>query len=171
MPVLEDGRDYGGRPHSRGQGWVLAIGMAGRAKRLGGYKAVGGRLETNGSGGCGTDPGHSLVETVTYAMGGGVRGPQKGDFVGKIGLRFRASLINFIFFRRKKFSDVGRGGGGAGQAEEPSPPPPPRGTVRTLCPTPVKHHPPPPPALWASRRGPPSARCVTQTISWPRRRG
>ena len=58
-------------------------------------------------------------------MGGGVRG-QNEVFVPKIGLKFPAPLINFIFCRREIFLMSG-GGGGVGRpgpAKAPTPLPP-----------------------------------------------
>ena len=81
--------------------------------------------------------------------GGGGRGSQakKKVCVRKIDLQFRAPLMHFIFFLRKKSPRFLMWvGGWVGQAEEPSPPPPPRApvTLSRGLPRPFRHcHRPP----------------------------
>ena len=73
-------------------------------------------------------------------LGGGGQRPKKITVL-KIGLKFPAPLINFIFCRRKIFLMLG---GRAGLARAPNTPPPPPGSLSSSLP-------PPPPPFNASR--------------------
>ena len=78
----------------------------------------------------------TLRQAIAQGEGGGVRGEKV--CVPKIGLKFRAPLIHFIFCRRKIFLIFGGGAAGAGQGPtQPPPPPAPRGPSAMACSAPL----------------------------------